>query len=87
MVRYTPSMPVSRRAHWETRVVREPFSEKEEQADALFWDRIPLGERFRVTWELSKELHLLVAMNANNPIAEPELERRLPRSAYRLERR
>ena len=68
-------------------MVQDPFSEEEERADALFWDRIPLHERFRVTWELSKELHLLVAMNAGNPVTEPELERRLPRSAYRLERR
>ena len=47
--------------------------------DALFWDRIPVDERAEAVWELSKELY---------EIADPEThERRLPRSAYRLERR
>ena len=45
--------------------------------DALFWDRIPLDERAEAVWELSKELHGIAQTH----------ERRLPRSAYRLERR
>jgi hypothetical protein len=46
--------------------------------DALFWDRIPVDERADAVWELSKELY---------EIASETHERRLPRSAYRLERR
>ncbi len=47
--------------------------------DALFWDRIPMDARAEAVWELSKELY---------EIADPEThERRLPRSAYCLERR
>jgi hypothetical protein len=47
--------------------------------DALFWDRIPVDARAEAVWELSKEL---------GAIADPEThERRLPRSAYCLERR
>jgi hypothetical protein len=45
--------------------------------DALFWDRIPVDERAEAVWQLSVELHEL---------AEPGThERRLPRSAYRIE--
>jgi len=77
----------SRRADWESRVVRDPFSKEEELADAAFWDRIPPGQRFRATWELSKELDLLLARNAGEPLTEAQLERRLPRPAYRIERR
>lgn len=78
---------VAKRAHWESRVVRHPFSEAEEEADALFWDRIPQDERALATWELSKELHLLVASNAGETVTEADLERRLPRAALRVERR
>jgi hypothetical protein len=47
--------------------------------DALFWDRIPMDARAEAVWELSKELYT---------IAKPEThERRLPRSAFVLERR
>jgi hypothetical protein len=50
-----------------------------EDYDVLFWDRLPVDERAEAVWNLSKELHA---------IAHPEThERRLPRSAYRLERR
>jgi hypothetical protein len=72
---------------WETRVVREPFSKEEEEADARFWDRIPMAERTRLTWDLSKELHLLSARNAGEKLTEADLERRLPRADYRVERR
>jgi len=80
-------MNAAKRAHWEARVVRHPFSEEEEEADALFWDRIPVAERARVTWELSKELHFLAALGATEPTTEAELERRLPRTSFRVERR
>lgn len=77
----------AKRATWESRVVRSPFSEEEARADALFWDRIPQGERASATWELSKELHLLIARNAGETLTEADLERRLPRAAFRVERR
>jgi hypothetical protein len=66
------------RSRWEGRVFRGGWEEMADY-DALFWDRIPVDERAEAVWELSKELYEL---------AEPEThERRLPRSAYRLERR
>jgi hypothetical protein len=66
------------RAGWESRVFRNGWEEMAD-FDALFWDRLPVEERAEAVWELSKELHA---------IAHPETdERRLPRSAYRLERR
>ena len=66
------------RTRWEGRVFRGGWEEMADY-DALFWDRIPVDERAEAVWELSKELHA---------IAYPETyERRLPRSAYRLERR
>ncbi len=66
------------RASWEGRVFRNGWKEMADY-DALFWERIPVDERAEAVWELSKEL---------NAIAHPEThERRLPRSAYRLERR
>jgi hypothetical protein len=75
------------RATWETRVVPDPFSEEEAEADARFWARIPVNERARATWELSKELYLLVACSAGGSVTEADLERRLPRASYRVERR
>ena len=66
------------RANWESRVFGGDWEEMADY-DALFWDRIPVDERAEVVWELSQELYEL---------AEPEThERRLPRSAYCLERR
>lgn len=66
------------RASWEGRVFGGGWEEMADY-DALFWDRLPLDERAEAVWELSKELHA---------IAHPETHgRRLPRSAYRLERR
>jgi hypothetical protein len=66
------------RARWESRVFRDGW-EPMADYDALFWDRIPIEARADATWELSKELH---------EIAHPEMhERRLPRSAYCVERR
>jgi hypothetical protein len=80
-------MSTSSRASWEVRVVRDPFSQEEEDADAKFWDRIPVADRAQATWELSKELRLLVERNAGHNVTEAELERRLPRAAFRVERR
>jgi hypothetical protein len=68
------------RASWEGRVFRNGWEEMAD-FDALFGDRLPIEERAEAVWELSKELHA---------IANPEThahERRLPRSAYRVERR
>ena len=66
------------RANWEGRVFRGGWEEMEDY-DVLFWDRLPVDERAEAVWNLSKELHA---------VAHPEThERRLPRSAYRLERR
>jgi hypothetical protein len=84
---YTSFVARADRSTWKTRVVPEPFSAEEEAADALFWDAIPVRERARATWELSKELYLLTARNAGEPLTEADLERRLPRAAYRIERR
>jgi hypothetical protein len=66
------------RASWEGRVFRDGWEEMADY-DALFWDQVPMDQRAEAVWELSKELHT---------IAHPEThEPRLPRSAYRLERR
>jgi hypothetical protein len=75
------------RSAWEARVVRQPFSEEEQDADARFWDRIPVDERAGVAWDLSKELHLLVAQSRGESVTEADLERRLPRASWRVERR
>ncbi|HLK41472.1 MAG TPA: hypothetical protein VKU41_32205 [Polyangiaceae bacterium] len=67
------------RSKWEGRVFRGGGREEMADYDALFWDRIPVDSRAEAVWELSRELY---------EIADPEThERRLPRSAYRLERR
>ena len=66
------------RASWTTRVFRGGFEEQED-ADALFWDAIPLDERAEVTWQLSREVFELARGKHNGP--------RLPRSALRLRRR
>jgi hypothetical protein len=68
------------RQGWEVRVFRgEGMQAEMATADEEFWLRIPMDERARVVWELSLEAFAL---------AEPEsIERRLPRSAFRLTRR
>jgi hypothetical protein len=73
------------RAAWSSRVVRHPFSREEAAADCAFFLQIPADERARITWELSREL-FLVAGGAHG-VAEMDDERRLPRSAFRVERR
>jgi hypothetical protein len=66
------------RSSWEARVFRNGWQEMADY-DALFWERIPVDARAQAVWDLSQELHA---------IAHPEAhERRLPRSAYVLERR
>jgi hypothetical protein len=66
------------RSKWEGHVFRGGWEEMADY-DCRFWDRIPVDERAEAVWELSKEL---------DELADPEThERRLPRSAYRLERR
>ena len=74
----TPAERKAARASWEVKVFRGGWEEMADD-DALFWDRIPVEERAEAVWDLSRELY---------EIAHPdEHERRLPRSALRLERR
>jgi hypothetical protein len=64
------------RAHAEVRVFRLGEQEAEADADALFWDRIPVDKRAEFVWQLSLELHAL-----SNPEAryEPGLSRSVAR--------
>ncbi len=48
-----------RRAHAEVRIVRPGNPEAEADADALYWDRIPLAQRAAFVWKLSLEMHAL----------------------------
>jgi hypothetical protein len=66
------------RAHWESKVVGGGWEEMADE-DALFWDRIPVDQRAEVVWQVSRELYELAEPGSN--------ERRLPRSAFRVERR
>jgi hypothetical protein len=68
------------RAQWGARVFRADEAQAMEAADAAFWATIPVDERAGVAWQLSLEQWTL---------AEPGVdhERRLPRSALRVERR
>jgi len=50
------------------------------EADALFWDAIPIDQRAEVTWQLSEELYELAFPGSAH-------EGRLPRSAFRVVRR
>ncbi len=64
------------RAHAEVRVFRAGEEEAQADADALYWDRIPAGERAVFVWTLSLELHAL----ANGGKAyEPGLSRSVAR--------
>lgn len=64
------------RARAEVRIFRQ--GEQEAEADALFWDRIPVDKRAEFVWQLSLELHAL-----SNPEAryEPGLSRSVARVA------
>jgi hypothetical protein len=65
------------RARAEVRIFRDGDGELELDADALYWDRIPVDERAEFVWRLSLELHDL-----SNP-TEP-YEPRLSRSTARV---
>lgn len=78
------------RGTWETGVTAHDDPDE----DARFWLRIPVDERARETWELSWELHLLASRNGGvldedrDALFEGDAGGpRLPRSAYRVERR
>jgi hypothetical protein len=58
------------RKNWRTRVFYT--WEEAEEADVLFWNAIPVGERARITWELSEELHRIA--HPDEPY-EPRLSR------------
>jgi hypothetical protein len=68
------------RASWQIRIFRPGDEEAEANADALFWDSIPLDQRAEATWKLSEELFELMSPGS-------EHERRLPRSSLRPVRR
>lgn len=81
------------RAGWEIRKVVGAASDDE---DARYWLRIPEEERARVAWELSVEAFVLAARNGG--VLDEEtgalqsreadvIERGLPRSTWRIERR
>lgn len=65
------------RAGAEVRVFRPGDGQSEEDADALYWDRIPVNERASFVWQLSLEAYAL---------AHPgiEYEPRLSRSVARI---
>lgn len=64
------------RANAEVRVFRQGEEEAEADADALYWDRIPVDERATFVWKLSLELHTLA--NPGHPY-EPRLSRSVAR--------
>jgi hypothetical protein len=68
------------RARAEVRIFRPGEQEAEADADALFWDRIPVDRRAEFVWQLSLELHALA-----NP--EARYEPGLSRSIARIVRR
>lgn len=64
------------RSRAEVRIFRPGEEQAEVDADALFWDRIPVDKRAEFVWQLSLELHTL-----SNPEAryEPGLSRSITR--------
>jgi len=68
------------RARAEVRIFRLGEHEAEADADALFWDRIPVDKRAEFVWQLSLELHAI-----SNP--EARYEPGLSRSVARVVRR
>ena len=88
----------SARATWEIAISRDGHGRASapDEDDALYWLRIPEGDRAALTWELSRELYSLAARNggvfddetgAFVTIDGGDLERRLPRAAFVLTRR
>ena len=82
------------RGHWEVVVTRD--AEHGDLDDDLYWLRVPIDERARLTWDLSRELYSLAALNQGVLDEEAgafvnvdggDLERRLPRAALVLTRR
>lgn len=68
------------RANAEVRVFGPDDGEAEADADALWWDRIPVDERVELVWQLSVELYGLAEANGANDTG-------LPRPSARAERR
>jgi hypothetical protein len=64
------------RAHADVRIIREGQGDLTAEADALYWDRIPVDERAEFVWRLSLELHEL--SNPTDPY-EPRLSRSIAR--------
>lgn len=64
------------RGRAEVRIFRPGDEESEADADALYWDRIPVDERAEFVWQLSLELYAL-----SNPATpyEPGLSRSVAR--------
>jgi hypothetical protein len=68
------------RAHAEVRVFRPGDEQVQADADALYWDRIPVDERAEFVWQLSLELHGLAHPEAHY---EPGLSRSIARIVRR----
>jgi hypothetical protein len=64
------------RANASVRVFRQGEQEAEADADAEFWDRIPIDERAEFVWKLSLELHAIA--HPGKPY-EPGLSRSVAR--------
>ena len=64
------------RASAEVRIFREDEFETQADADALYWDRIPIDERAEFVWQLSLELHQLATPHQRY---EPRLSRSVAR--------
>ena len=85
------------RASWEISISRgAPESADGEQEDELYWLRVPMDERAKLTWDLSRELYAIAARNqgvfdeekgAFDRLEVTDLERRLPRAALVITRR
>ena len=66
------------RSHAQVRVFGPGREEEQADADALFWDRIPLDDRAEFVWNLSMEIYSLAQANRSH-------EPRLPRSPSRTD--
>ncbi|MFO0674382.1 MAG: hypothetical protein U0235_33030 [Polyangiaceae bacterium] len=88
------------RAKWEVAVSRPTDAQSRASSsledDDLYWTRVPLDQRARLTWDLSRELYVLAARNGGvfdedsgtfTTVDGGDLERRLPRAAFRVTRR
>lgn len=84
------------RASWEVQVCSPHTEPGAQDEDALYWLRVPVDERARLTWDLSRELYALAARNGGVfdeetgtfiNVGQGDLERRLPRAALVVTRR